>query len=162
ALDGDSTMTRSCVAPLPELLLAAAALRVLRTTALAAVVADLAFVGLFFSTGPSADCFLRAGTGRSLLFGEEVSTWPIGFALAGASLSLIAGCCCVRFQTRYNLPFHKLDSSPIIYRSAGCQGRQGRQPRIETSEKRGLHMAFNPFRGFRKHQKVVFAILTII
>src|SRR5947209_3471929 len=115
AFDGDSTMTRSCVAPL--LLLAAGALRVRRTAAaLAAVVADAAFLRPFVgSAEPSAGCFLRAGTGRSLLFRE------------GAALP-ISGCRCVRFQTRYNHHFGKLRSSPIIYLSAGCQGRQGRQP----------------------------------
>src|SRR5262249_179908 len=39
---------------------------------------------------------------------------------------------------------------------------QGRQPGRPRRAKRGLLMAFNPFHGFRKHKKTIFAILTII
>src|SRR5262249_12261157 len=44
---------------------------------------------------------------------------------------------------------------PSPARPAGRRGRAG-------TDRKGAHMAFNPFHGFRKHSKVIFPILTII
>src|SRR5262249_41899974 len=120
--------------------------------------------------------FLAAGAARFFAGVAGVLSSAVFFRGATCDSSLVGGVsvretqglrgrkamlCCVR-DSLQSLPWFNSATHPLIHRFARCQARGCPRPDRYSSVNRGRAMAFNPFHAFRRHQKVIFALLTIV